>query len=248
MNMPLFYSKVVPVDSTAHRNLCVQSAPTRFGFARSANLIPAVIDEFGAAMQHLPIAFLPGSKNPAAVFVVGLQPGTNLFLNQENRWEGGYLPAYLRRYPFIVGNVPEGEPLLCVDEQYEGLSTSGERLFSDDGEPQAPLIQARDLAAEYKRSADRTDEFGETLQRLGLLTGVSLNVATENGGTSAVHGLLVVDEAAFDRLGADDVRQLHEKRFLKPIIQHLVSLAAVSKLGDRHARNASGAGQSAAVN
>lgn len=237
MKMPLFYNKVIPVDKTLHRDLCIENNALRFGFARSANLVPAVIDEFGAAMAHLPIAFLPGGKQPAAVFVVGLQPGTNLFLTEENSWNGGYVPAYLRRYPFIVGDVPGGEPLLCVDEQHDGLGETGDRLFSDEGEPQPALIQARDLAADYKRSADRTDEFCETLQRLGLLTSISLNARTANGGNSAVHGLMIVDEAAFDRLDADDVRQLHEKRFLKPIIQHLVSLAAISKLGERNTVN-----------
>lgn len=233
MKLPLFYNKVIPVDKAVHRELCIENTAERFGFAQSANLIPAVIDEFGAAMAHLPIAFLPGEKQAAAVFVVGLQPGTNLFLTEENGWSGGYVPAYLRRYPFIVGDVPGGEPLLCLDEQYAGFGSTGERLFSDEGEPQPALLQARNLAVDYKLSADRTDEFCQTLQRLGLLTSISLNARTANGGNSAVHGLMIIDEAAFDKLDAEAVKQLHEKRFLKPVLQHIVSLAAISKLGER---------------
>ncbi len=234
MKNPLFYNKVVPVDKTVHREYRLDTGAGRFGFAREANLVPAVIDEFGAAAPHLTIAFLPGGKSPAAVFVVGLQPASNLFLSGDDRWNGGYVPAYLRRYPFIVGDVPNGNSLLCIDEAHPGATSGGERIFSDSGEPEPVLVQARDLAADYKRSADRTDEFCATLQRLGLFTGVSLNAKAAGGGNTAVHGLFIVDEKAFDALSPGDAAELHEKGFLKPIVQHLVSLASIGHLGDRN--------------
>jgi hypothetical protein len=195
-----------------------------------------VIDEFGSAMPHLPIAFLPGAKHPAAVFVVGLEPGSNLFLDDDGSWNGGYVPAYLRRFPFIVGDLPGGESLLCVDEAHP-RPQSGERLFSERGEPEPALVRVRDLAVDYKRSADRTDLFCEQLQRLELFTSVSLNAKTAGGGNSVVHGLWIVDELAFDRLKPDDIKELHELRLLKPIVQHLASLATISKLGDRSRAN-----------
>lgn len=232
MTTPLFYRKVVPLDKSAHRELFVDAGDRRFDFARGANLIPAVVDEFGSAMQHLPIAFLPGTRHPSAVFVVGLEPGSNLFLDEDGRWNGGYVPAYLRRFPFIVGDLPSGESLLCVDEAHP-RPEGGERLFSAAGEPEPALARVRDLAVDYKRSADRTDLFCTQLQRLGLFTSVSLSAKTAGGGNSVVHGLWIVDEAAFDMLKPDDVKELHELRLLKPIVQHLASLATVSKLGDR---------------
>src|SRR5690606_35267237 len=113
-------------------------------------------------------------------------------------WNGGYLPAYLRRYPFIVGDTPNGESLLCVDEKgVETKGDAGELLFSEKGEPTALLNEARDLAVNYKHAATRTDEFCALLQELGLLTSVSLNARTPGGGNSAVHGLFIIDEAAF---------------------------------------------------
>ncbi|RST85341.1 SapC family protein [Aquibium carbonis] len=236
MKNPLFYKKIVPLDNVKHRDLRLTRKGNVFPFARGANLIPAVIDEFGAAMAHLPIAFLPGAKQPAAVFLIGLEPGSNLFLESDDSWVGRYVPAYLRRYPFIVGDVPGGEALLCLDEGDEGISTSeGERLFNDAGEAEPAVIQARDLCANYKRSADRTDEFCATLQKLGLFESVTLNAQTPDRGNTVVHGLFTVDEAAFDRLAPEDVTMLHEKRFLKPIVQHMASMGAVTKLADRNA-------------
>ena len=236
MKNPLFYKKIVPLDNVRHREFRLAREGNLFPFARGANLVPAVIDEFGAAAAHLPIAFLPGAKQPAAVFLVGLEPGSNLFLESDDSWAARYDPAYLRRYPFIVGDVPGGEALLCLDEADDGFSKKdGERLFTDTGEPGPAVIQARDLCANYKRSADRTDEFCATLQKLGLFESVSLNAQTPDRGNMVVHGLFTIDEAALDRLGLDDMTLLHEKRFLKPIFQHLASLGAVTKLADRNA-------------
>jgi hypothetical protein len=236
MKNPLFYKKIVPLDNVKHRELRMARKGNVFPFARGANLVPAVIDEFGAAMAHLPIAFLPGAKQPAAVFVLGLEPGNNLFLEGDDSWAGRYVPAYLRRYPFIVGDVKGGEALLCIDEADEGVSRKdGERLFTDGGEAGPAVTQARDLCANYKRSADRTDEFCATLQTLGLFSSVTLNAQTPGRGNMVVHGLFTIDEAAVDRLGADDVKLLHEKRFLKPIFQHLASMGAITKLADRNA-------------
>lgn len=236
MKNPLFYKKVVPLDHVRHRDLRMARKGNVFPFARGANFVPAVVDEFGAAMAHLPIAFLPGAGQPAAVFVLGLEPGSNLFLEADDSWAGRYVPAYLRRYPFIVGDVKGREPLLCVDEADDGLGRKdGERLFSDAGESGPLVKQARDLCANYKRAADRTDEFCATLQKLGLFSSVTLNAQTPDRGNMVVHGLFTVDEAAVDRLGADDVKLLHEKRFLKPIFQHIASLGALAKLADRNA-------------
>ena len=234
MSNPLFYNNVVPLDKSAHKDMRLDFSAQRFGFAQSANLVPALIDEFGAAMGHLPIAFLPGAKNPAAVFITGLKPGTNLFLDSEARWEGGYIPAYLRRYPFIMGDVAEGEPILCIDEAFSGLNAkTGEKLFTQNGDLEPVVQRGLDMALHYRNAAARTDEFCATVQQLDLLGSVTLDAKVDGGDSTVVHGLFVIDERAFDGLRADDVRMLHEKRFLKPIVQHIVSLAAISHLGDR---------------
>lgn len=62
MANPLFYQNVVPMNSDAHRNLRFAVPAQTLAFAREANLIPALVDEFDHAMEDLPIAFLPGAK------------------------------------------------------------------------------------------------------------------------------------------------------------------------------------------
>ena len=230
MANPLFYDRVVPLDSAAHRELRLRPTEKPYGFAEGANLIPALLEEFGAAAPFMPVAFLPGVDKPAAVFVAGVKPGMNLFI-EEGRWTGGYVPAYLRRYPFIMGDVPSGQPVLCMDAGFAGLdSEEGTRLFSASGEPEPALSAALALAEGYRQGALRAELFCATLQRLKLFRSVTLDARQPDGESTVVHGLMVVDEEAFGALGAEDLHGLHQLGFLKPIFEHLASLAAISRL------------------
>lgn len=237
MANPLFYNRVVPLNTTAHRDLRLRRLQRPLGFAAGANLIPALVEEFAAAAPFLPIAFLPGADQPAAVFVAGLRPGQNLFVDAEGKWNNGYLPAYLRRYPFIMGDVEDGEPILCIDESFEGFSgKEGEddsvRLFSEAGTAEPELAQALTLAENYRTAALRSDAFCAALHKLKLFRSVALDAKHPDGESTVVHGLLVVDEEAFNALGEAEVGELHRQQFLKPIFAHLVSLAATSRLGE----------------
>ncbi|HTM76899.1 MAG TPA: SapC family protein [Devosia sp.] len=71
-----------------------------FGFARTTQFIPAVIDEFASACRELTIVFVPGPDRPSPVFLVGFTGGRNLMISDAGEWSGTYVPAFLRRYPF----------------------------------------------------------------------------------------------------------------------------------------------------
>lgn len=233
MANPLFYNRVVPLNTEAHRELRLAAVDKPLAFASAANLIPALIEEFAAAAPFMPVAFLPGAERPAAVFVAGLKPGQNLYIDADGKWTAGYLPAYLRRYPFIMGDVPNGDPVLCIDEAFEGFGKrQGERLFSPAGEAMPVISNALGLAENYRVAAKRTDEFSGALQKLKLFRSVTLEAKSPSGESIVVHGLMIVDEAAFDALEDDQLLELHRQKFLKPIIAHLLSLSAVSRLGD----------------
>jgi hypothetical protein len=231
---PLFYQRVVPLDRDAHRDLRLRAIPKPLGYARESNLIPAVIDEFGAAASELAIAFLPGVGQPTAVFITGLRPGANLNISEEGLWTGSYVPAYLRRYPFIIGDVPEASPVLCIDEAYEGFNQDdGNRLFSDSGESETALSNALSIAETYRDAADRTNAFCAKIQQLDLLRTVTLDVKRADAQSTTVHGLMTIDEQAFQGLGDEEVLELHRLGYLKPVLAHLLSLRSVEKLSDK---------------
>ncbi|MFK5998949.1 MAG: SapC family protein [Rhodobacterales bacterium] len=241
MGNPLFYKNIVALNSEVHRELRMNLIEKPLDFAAEANLIPAIVDEFELAAGDLPIAFLPGEKQPAAVFITGLKPGRNFFVTNEGLWSGNYAPAYLRRYPFIVGDVPDGEPVLCFDESYVGLNDEdGARLFSEIGELEDAGVNALTLAQSYREAAEETDEFGAMLKDMNLLRSVTLDSKLPDGETSSVHGLLVVDEEAFSNLTADQLFELHQKGFLNAIVHHLSSLRLISALAPKEVSKVEG--------
>lgn len=234
MATPLFYKRVVPLDSRNHRELRVRPSEKPLAFASSSSVIPALIEEFASAAGELPVAFMPGPDVPSAVFITGLKPGHNAFVTESGHWSGRYVPAYLRRYPFIVGDVPGGEPILCIDDSYDGFNKdTGTRLFSSEGVPEESLQQALSFAQGYKVAAEKTEAACAKLKQLGLFRSVTLDAKLSDGQTSVVHGLLIIDEEALAALPPKKVAELHAEQLLKPIYAHLVSLEALSRLGDR---------------
>jgi hypothetical protein len=234
MANPLFYRQVVPLNRETHRSLTFRAPDRPLDYAREAHLIPAVVDEFAAAAAEIPIAFLPGAGQPAAVFVTGLRPGVNAFIGPQGRWDGHYVPAYLRRYPFIVGEVPNAEPVLCIDEAFEGFAEAGGKpLFSSAGEPEASVTDALNLANNYRAAALRTDALARLLQQFELLRSVSFEAKLSDGQSTVVHGLLVVDEKAFAALSDERFLELRHAGFINPILAHLWSLSTVSRLANK---------------
>ncbi|QCO54425.1 SapC family protein [Pseudorhodobacter turbinis] len=228
---PLFYKTVVPLDTRRHGSLRISSPLRPLEYAREANVIPALVDEFDLAMAEIPIAFLPGTDGPSAVFVTGSAPGTNMYVTDGGLWSGTYVPAYLRRYPFIIGEVSESEAVLCLDESYEGLGeVEGDRFFSDTGEQQEALTNALTLAQSYRDAAVRTEKFCAMLRDFDLLQTATLDTTAPDGSKSVVHGLLIVNEAAIAALSADKLYALHAEGFLKAVYSQIASLRAVSKL------------------
>ena len=115
--LPLFYKSIVPLSTQFHPNhgLVPQEA---LNFTRGSHAIPLTVDEFAVAQRSFPIVFGMG-ENPAPLALLSLVDGQNLFLDDAGRWQpGAYLPAFVRRYPFMLAKLgPDAVDLsLCFDD------------------------------------------------------------------------------------------------------------------------------------
>ncbi|WAC26059.1 SapC family protein [Ancylobacter sp. SL191] len=233
-DLPLFYSSVVPLDSQAHRAHGVSTAADRFGFAARAHIIPAVAEEFAAAAREIPIVFAPAGTGHSAVFLCGLKAQTNLFIT-EGRWNGAYLPAYLRRFPFILGERPAGDPLICVDTAHAGFGVGEgvERLFDDEGKATPVLNATVKLVTDYAGAAKRTELLCTKLQEFGLLRSVTLDVKAPDGPSASIHGLFIVDEAKLAAISEAALLELRRLNLIGAVYAHLFSLGATQALAAR---------------
>jgi hypothetical protein len=229
---PLFYRDIVPLDRERHRSVRLAAPGRPYAFAETSQFIPALSEEFAAACRDLAVVFMPAPQRPTALFVVGLRAGQNLLVTPEGQWDGGYVPAFLRRYPFIRGDIEGADPVVCIDASFEGLNEERGEAFFEDGRQTAYLDSQVGFVNAYFEASQRSDAFCEMIQRLDLLKSVTIDIKSKGVATS-LHGLLAVDEEKLDALPAKKFEELRKARALPAIYAHLVSMGAVSRLSAR---------------
>lgn len=228
---PLFYQSIIPLNRESHRDMMIVDKEARYGFARKTHVIPAVIDEFTTAFSHLPIVFAPASPFPTPVFLVGVRPSQNLLVDDDGRWTAGYIPAFIRRYPFMRGAVNSKPPITCVDEKSDLFNRElGSRLFDENGSDTPVLKKYIELVDGYYISARRTEEFLGVINELDLLRQVTIEAKIGGGNSAIVHGFLTVDEEKLNALPQSDFLRLRAGGFLSAIYAHLFSLRSVDLL------------------
>lgn len=228
---PVLYKSVVALHRETHRAKRIKPLPEPLSFGRGTHLLPAVVDEFATAARELPIVFVPEGDNVSPVFLLGLRSGYNGFISPEGLWSASYMPAYLRRYPFILGEVEGRDPVLCLDDSFEGLNDEGgEALFQDDGTATPFLESAMKFAADFRQSGQRTVAFVQKLKSLDLFKNVTMDVKNNKAGQATIHGLMVVDEEKVRNLPDETIVELHRSGVLPAIYAHLLSLGGIANL------------------
>lgn len=89
-----------------------------------------------AAMEYT-IVFAGSDEAPVPAILLGIGQNENLYVDDQGAWNAKYIPAFVRRYPFVFTQSEDGRTLtLCVDEGCTGCNHDGrgERLFDADGE------------------------------------------------------------------------------------------------------------------
>lgn len=222
---PLFYRRPVALSPIAHVQLALESDGT-YGFARATNSIPLNAVEFGLAARHFPIVFTSGS--PAIpVAIVGTLKERNLFVDESGHWQDGvYVPAWVRRYPFIFIEPPGSkEFILGIDEAAPVLKSGGDNRLFRAGKPTPLLERAVALCSEYQSNIALTRAFCKALEDEGLLEEKEAGLEMKDGRSFRLTGFRVVDAKKFDKLDSKTFLRFRRRGWLAPIYLHLTSVA-----------------------
>lgn len=234
-SLPLFYRQPVVFDAALHGHLRFAAQPLSYAFAAEADVIPLQVGEVAHAVRHYPLVFLPGQNNepPILTALVGLGNGRNQFVDAQGQWRANtYIPAYVRRYPFVPMHVPgQSEPVLALDMAAEWLQQGNESLFVDaDGKPTERMRQVMAFQQDYLQQAAITTAMCAALQKTDVLQASTLGWQNEDGKPMQVNGLLGIDEARLKALAADAVVALHQADALGLAYAQLMSLANLQNL------------------
>ena len=221
--MPMFYTAPRPLDRVRDGHMKL-NRPTNFAFASKTNAIPLLVDEFPMAAAYYPIVFADGPL-PVPAAVVGLKNDTNLFVGANGAWVGGaYLPAYVRRYPFILMDDPQNKQfVLCIDEKSELLTEEGEFPLFDGEQPSAFTKSAMEFCAALRQQGDATDEFVKALKEHDLLMPNNAEIDARDGSHLQLSGFLVIDPKKFDALPDSTILQWRKKGWLGLVYAQLLS-------------------------
>ena len=235
----LYYERPVLLDRERHRRRRVRPG-TSYAFARKANSLYVAGVEFAEACKEYAIVFTRSGERIVPVEMLGLRSRENLFVDAEGHWGGRYLPAFVRRYPFVLADLPGQALGVCIDEAYPGWTEEeGEALFDDAGQDTPFLRNALDFLTQYEREVLRTEAFCQRLAQAGVLVEMKARADLADGRSFTVGSVLVVDERKLMALPDAIVLSLFRAGELHLVAMHLASLSNMQALVDRLAERKS---------
>jgi hypothetical protein len=227
-NLPMFYHAIEPINVGQHGKMKVRSMP-EFPEAGKAHAIPLTVDEFTMAQRHYPIVFSVGD-NPVPIALLGLNEGINVFLDERGRGHDPsiYLPAFLRRYPFLLAKLrPDSDELsLCYDPNSGAVGDfeDGEPLFDGD-QPSQATVAILEFCEQFEAAGQRTNAFMEDLIKSELLMDGEVAIQPEGAEQPFVYrGFRMIDEEKLRELRGDELRKMNQSGMLPLIYAHLFSL------------------------
>ena len=238
----LFYEQATALSADRHGDWCVETG-VDFAYSRNTNSVPLMAVEFERAVAHYPIVFVAGGTDEILpVAVLGLDERHNHFIDANGRWQADYIPAFVRRYPFIfAADSKQQRFTLCIDESFGGCNQEGrgERLFGADAKPTPFLSRMLGFLGEYQTQHQRTLEFTRTLQQHGLLEEMRADVNTGAGTRASVAGFLAVKRETLLPLDDGVLAGMVRNDYIALIYQHWNSLARFSALAQPRVEPAS---------
>ena len=230
-NLPLFYRAVEPLNVAQHGKMKVRPV-LKMSQVGQTHAIPITVDEFALVQRHYPIVFSVGD-NPVPIALMGLNEGVNVFLDQDGRAREPnlYIPAYVRRYPFLLARLrPDTDELsLCFDPSAEAVGNfdEGEPLFDGD-EPSGATKSILQFCEQFEAAGQRTAGFVEELKKSDLLMDGEVAIQPEGAEQPFVYrGFRMVDEEKIRELRGDELRKMNQSGMLPLIFAHMFSLSHV---------------------
>jgi len=231
-----FYKKVVALNTDAHRNLKFAATEVNFSFARDTTAVLLAGVEFAEALREYPIVFIRGQdQQMRPVALLGVRDGENLFVGEEGKWDARYVPAFVRRYPFVMAEgSAQGDLMVCIDEDCTALNANhGDLLINAEGRMEPRMNEVMQFLQNFQQEFARTEMLAKQLDELGLFVQQGARFDTGNGETFQLNDFYLIDEAKFGQIEDAKLPGLFRSGALGLAYLHLASLGNMRKLLDR---------------
>ncbi len=237
--LPLFYNELVPISLEDHGNLRARRTDKATWLANQ-HAVPLTVEEFPMAQRHYPIVFSIGD-NPVPLALMGMSEGINVFVGEDGTIPADlYLPAYARRYPFLLAKLrPEAEELsLCFDPTSDlvGEFDEGSLLF-ENGEPTEHIKNTLSFCEQFEIAGNKTSSFIQELKKHELLMDGELTFNRDDLEKPMVYrGFKIISQEKLRDLRGDVLRTWNKNGMLALVFAHLFSLELVRDVFARQAK------------
>ena len=227
----LFYGQPEPLSKEAHEGLGIRTIDTPYAFTAKSHLVPLTVTEFGPAALCYPVIFAGDDKTPVAV--MGVNSNENLFVDEKGNFQPDcYLPAYVRRYPFVLANDPQAQRMIvCIDRLAPMVTDQPELPFFTNGELSDYTKGAIEFCNNFEAEVARTQSFVNLLNELDLFEKKEARYTpTEGAESQLVAEYQGVSEEKLNALPAEKLKELRDNGALSQIYFHLLSLMGWERL------------------
>ncbi len=229
-SLPILYQDLVPLNSRDHGSWHARSVD-RAPWAVGQHAIPLTVEEFPLAQRDFPIVFSQGDR-PVPLALMGLNEGVNTFFDDQGKpiGEARYVPAYIRRYPFLLARLePNSDTMsLCFDPTTDliGAFAEGQALFDDQQQPTEHTKQLLQFCEKFEEAGRRTQAFIDELVKSELLMDgeVAIQRADQPDRPYIYRGFKMVSQEKLREARGDQLRKWNENGLLPLLFAHLFSL------------------------
>ena len=232
--LPLLYRNVTALNRERHADWYID-ADQGYSFAAGTNSIYLAASEFAVAAREFAVVFArDGNGIAVPTVLLGIATDQNLLIGADGAWQGQYVPAYLRRYPYILANTDANleQYTVCIDETYSGFNTAkeGERLLAEGGEQSAYLATSVKFLQDFLLATQVTAKFCEAVVKADLLDSTQANISLNSGGSYSLSGFFCVTRERLQKLTPEQLKEFMDQGYLDLIYLHMHSLANLDKL------------------
>jgi hypothetical protein len=221
------FASTMALSFATHRGLRILET-NDYSFARAETLAPIAYDEMADIAREYPIVF-PNNGTDLPCALLGLEAGHNAYVDAEGRWQAAYIPAHIRRYPFMFGktNDPNGDPgrfvILFDPEAPHFKGANGYPVFDGSGQLSAHIQRRIALLEQIQNKVEATRIMARAMDAAGILVERVIRIKAGNKPENRIQGLRIVDEGALKQLSGDQLVGLSKKGALALAYAQLLS-------------------------
>jgi hypothetical protein len=248
-NLPLFYKDLMPLNSRDHGTWKSRNVD-KASWVVNQHAIPLTADEFVQAQVDFPIVFSSG-EDPVPLALMGLNENVNVFFDDEGTaLDAFYVPAYIRRYPFLLAKLDSSSDnlSLCFDPTSDVIGESGDGLaLFENYQPTENTQNLLKFCESFEEAGMRTKALVDELVKAELLMEgeVAIQQNDKPDQPYVYRGFQMVDQEKLRKVRGDQLRKWNESGLLPLIYAHLFSLDRMRFIFSKQTAQGKGPGAAA---